>query len=552
MTSAFGEVAEADTPGETADTGPIDRSGASPDGRPTPAAAVRRVALRIDPSRLCGAHEELARRLRQAGLHVSLIRGRAHDALPGSARLLLLLERMLHRIPAPRLSDPVDATRLAMTGDDDAADVVLDFCGDEARGTALRVLYDGAAGEATLFGALVSGRMPVIDIEDAATGAILASGVPAKDNAATIVGALECVLARAVTLAQGAICAPRKPGTIARRPARSATLRDLIAFEAQVLAGAIAHRLYALCFHTPHWRTCWRFVDGPDLWGSPTLAGTSWTVLPDPGFRFYADPFPFIHQGRTCVFVEDLDHRSNKGVISVVPFGPPRPTGPAEPVLEEAWHLSYPFVFEQAGQIWMIPESSADRTVRLYRAERFPDRWVEEATLLSDIAASDATVIRHDGLFWMFAATRDGFGSWSDTLSLFHAPRLLGPWQAHPANPVLVDQAAARPAGGMVVRNGRLWRPVQDCTAGYGCGIGLAEVTRLDRERFEQHVRFVLQADPAWPGRRFHTLNRAGRLECIDGSAYSLRSRNMARRLESWSGRREMPADAAPGRSCPQ
>jgi hypothetical protein len=106
---------------------------------------------------------------------------------------------------------------------------------------------------------------------------------------------------------------------------------------------------------------------------------------------------------------------------------------------------------------------------------------------------------------------------------------------------VLVDQASARPAGAMVVRDGTLWRPVQDCTAGYGCGIGLAEITRLDHEGFAQSVRTVLQADPGWPGRRIHTLNRAGRLECIDGSAYSPRSRTLARRLESWSGRRDIP-----------
>jgi hypothetical protein len=544
MTSALGEVLDVDQAREAAARRPIEPGSDSTGARPATAPAVRRVALRIDPSRLCGAHAELARRLRQAGLHVALIPGRTHDALPGSVPLLLMLERMLYRIPAPRLSDPIDPARLPVTGDDDAADVVLDFCGDESGGTALRVLYDGLAGEAALLGALVAGRMPVIDIEDAATGAILASGVAAADNAGTIVGALECVLARVVTLAQAAICAPRKPAATVRRPARSATPRDLIAIEARALAGAIVHRLYALCFHTPHWRTCWRFLDGPDLWDSPTIAGTSWTVLPDPGFRFYADPFPFIHDGRTYLFVEDLDHRTNKGVISVVPFGPQGPTGPARPVLEEPWHLSYPFVFEHAGEIWMIPESSADRSVRLYRADRFPDRWVQEAILLTDIAASDATVIRHDGAFWMFAATRDGFGSWSDTLSLFHADRLHGPWAAHPANPVLVDRAAARPAGAMVVRNGRLWRPVQDCTAGYGCGIGLAEVTRLDREGFEQRIRFVLQADPTWPGRRFHTLNRAGRLECIDGSAYSPRSRILARRLESWSGRRDLTADA--------
>jgi hypothetical protein len=536
MSNAVAELGRLGTPRAEADTGHADG---------TPAPAVRRVALRIDPARLCRAHGELAARLTRAGVRVSLLKGRSRDGLPGSTTLLLQLERLVHRIREPLLSDPLDAALFEHAApSSENSDLVIDFCGGDERGRGLRVLYDGTVGEAALIGALVAGRMPVIDIVDA-VGAIIATGVPANDNAGTITGSLDCVLARVVTLTQAAICAPRPASPVTRPAAQSAGLRDLIAFEAKALAGAIVHRLYKLCFHTPHWRTCWRHVDGPDLWQTQDVRGTAWNVLPDPGFRFYADPFPFVHQGRSYVFVEDLDHRTNKGCISVVPFGEHGPTGPAEPVLEEPWHLSYPSVFAHAGQVWMVPESSANRTVRLYRADPFPHRWVEEAILISDLAASDATVIRHDGAFWMFAATRDGFGSWSDALSLFHAPRLHGPWQAHPANPVLVDRAAARPGGAMVVRDGKLWRPVQDCTAGYGCGIGLAEITRLDQEGFEQKVRTILRPDPSWPGRRFHTLNRAGRLECIDGSAYSPRSRTIARRLQAWSGRRDMPDSPA-------
>ena len=132
----------------------------------------------------------------------------------------------------------------------------------------------------------------------------------------------------------------------------------------------------------------------------------------------------------------------------------------------------------------------------------------------------------------MFAATRDG-GAYSDTLSLFMAPDLLGPWTAHPANPVLIDRASARPAGNMMSEGGRLWRPVQDCTQGYGAALGLAEVTRLDEHAFEQAVHTVLRPGPSWPGRRLHTLNRAGRLECIDGSGHSTRNAFLARRLEA-------------------
>src|SRR5436309_1957501 len=90
-------------------------------------------------------------------------------------------------------------------------------------------------------------------------------------------------------------------------------------------------------------------------------------------------------------------------------------------------------------------------------------------------------------------------------------------------NPLLIDQSCARPAGAFVQRNGRLFRPVQDCRRGYGTGIGLAEVTRLDTEGYAQTVHAVVQAPPDWPGRRFHTLNRAGSLEVIDGAAHSPR-----------------------------
>jgi hypothetical protein len=58
----------------------------------------------------------------------------------------------------------------------------------------------------------------------------------------------------------------------------------------------------------------------------------------------------------------------------------------------------------------------------------------------------------------------------------------------------------------------------QDCSRTYGGALGLAEIRRLDADGFEQHVEAVLQPGLSWPGHRLHTLNRAGRLECIDGS----------------------------------
>ena len=63
--------------------------------------------------------------------------------------------------------------------------------------------------------------------------------------------------------------------------------------------------------------------------------------------------------------------------------------------------------------------------------------------------------------------------------------------------------------------------------------MGLAEVTRLDEDHFEQKVRAVIRPDRHWPGWRFHTLSRAGSLECIDGSAVAFRKIGLAEHADA-------------------
>jgi hypothetical protein len=284
------------------------------------------------------------------------------------------------------------------------------------------------------------------------------------------------------------------------------------------LALSIAKEVYRLCCYSPHWHIGWRYVENADVWKTGDLSGPGWQVLPDPGNRFYADPFPITWMGRTFVFFEDLDHRVGKGTISAVEFDGTGPVGGAIPVLEEAWHLSYPFLIEHDNQLWMIPESSANRDVALYRCVRFPDKWERHRTLLSGLELGDATITRHNGLNYLFGAWRDGAGGYSDTLAIFYAEDLMGPWLPHASNPVLIDRASARPAGNFVTVNGKLWRPVQDCADGYGAALGLAEVVELTPTTFTQIVRHSIRPGPLWPGRKLHTLNRCGRLEVIDGS----------------------------------
>ena len=43
--------------------------------------------------------------------------------------------------------------------------------------------------------------------------------------------------------------------------------------------------------------------------------------------------------------------------------------------LEEPWHLSYPFVYSWNGSVYMVPESSSQGVLNLYRATDFPLHW---------------------------------------------------------------------------------------------------------------------------------------------------------------------------------
>ena len=478
-------------------------------------------AVIIDRSRLRRWHVDLASRLRKHGKPITLVLSDG-EPLPSSVEHLLTLEKLIYRLPSPRLIDRVEnVSSPEPTSEGKVLDLSIEGVGGP---NALRVRYDGLADESALFGALLSGRTPVIEITNAEGTHSLACAVPSVETAESLAEAYESVVARVSTLVLSMPTKVLYTNTPAAVHAAPTGVGAAIRYISRDLAFSALKRLYRVCTWAPHWRVGWRHVNGSGVLDRGDIGGTPWRNIPDPGIRFLADPFPVVWKGETWVFVEDFEHRTQKGIISAIPFGDDGPKGSPQPVLETPWHLSYPFIIADGGEIWMIPESSADRTVRLYRADAFPDRWVEEAVLLDGIEAADATVVRHEGRYWMFAVTRDGAGAPSDTLSLFMADKLVGPWRPHPTNPVLIDASAARPAGNMVHRDGRLWRPVQDCRAGYGRALGLAEVTRLDEECFRQTVHTVLRPGTEWPGRRIHTLNRAGSLECIDGSSLALKT----------------------------
>jgi hypothetical protein len=255
------------------------------------------------------------------------------------------------------------------------------------------------------------------------------------------------------------------------------------------------------------------------------------TILPPSG-HYYADPCVFAREEIDHVFFEDYSYVAGKGVIAWMQRTSPGKFTEPKTVLQCPYHLSYPFVFEHEGNIFMIPETAEARRVELYRARAFPESWERVGVLLRDVNAVDATLLEHDGKWWMFVNIAEAESSTWDELFIFYANSPLGPWKAHAANPVKSDIRSARPAGRFFRREGRLIRPVQNCSRCYGGSLVLCEVVDLTPYSFREMV--INDIGPEWmPGNsRIHTLTFSDRIEFIDG--YKVFQRSSDRSLLNW------------------
>ena len=249
-----------------------------------------------------------------------------------------------------------------------------------------------------------------------------------------------------------------------------------------------------------------------------------WLPTPAPG-EFVADPFGVVRDGQLTVFCEHLNYGGDAvGTIAAI-----QPSvGSAKPFPVKTWpvtigpvprvHLSYPAVLEHEGRLLCIPETQGALEVALYELERFPDRWVKITTLIANVAVVDATVFRHGELWWMAGASDPGGAQLGADLHLWYATDIMGPWTAHPSNPVKTDVCSARPAGRPFVSDGVLYRPAQDSSETYGSRVVINRVVTLTTTTFrEEPVAFVApDANGPYPD-GLHTLSAVGGMTLVDG-----------------------------------
>lgn len=261
------------------------------------------------------------------------------------------------------------------------------------------------------------------------------------------------------------------------------------------------------------------------LWGKAFVGG-EWKVgyrlrnephgqyclVDTPAGTWAADPFLYEANGEHYLFVELYEEKKNKACIAYYRFIDGIPVY-QDKIIDQPYHMSYPCVFEHKGEHYMVPETSANGTIDLYKAVEFPNHWELSATLLSGEKYVDSTV-------WLY----------NDSLRLISYKKTKNAWQL-----VFFDldidkqklsvnysidysENSARPAGNMLFDN-EFYRPAQDCRRKYGEALLFYRVILAEQGAFKEQLHHELKVTDIKTEAavaRVHTYNRDSVFEVVD------------------------------------
>lgn len=218
-----------------------------------------------------------------------------------------------------------------------------------------------------------------------------------------------------------------------------------------------------------------------------------------------ADPFLFVKNNRLYLFYEEKGLLTD-GVLKMMWTEDLKTWSEPVIVLKEKYHLSFPYVFEEDGKVYMIPESALDNSIRLYEAandELTEFRFVKKlVTAPMDkkitMGYGDSCIYKKDERYYLF--TQLCYDDGINTLELFVSNKLDGDYKPHPANPIQNNMKTGRNAGSVMELEDKVYRFAQDCTVHYGDNVNISEIKEISSDTYREDM---IQ-DNIYPSRGFY------------------------------------------------
>ena len=205
-----------------------------------------------------------------------------------------------------------------------------------------------------------------------------------------------------------------------------------------------------------------------------------------------ADPFLFVKGKKLFLFFES-ERSGERGIIRMMKTNNLNDWSSPVTVLQEPFHLSFPFVFEYRGDVYMIPESQSVDSIRLYKGNNDLTNFTFERILMSkqrtdDVKFNfcDSHILEKDGLLYLFTSVSY---NWTYHLELYYTDDILHhDFVRHPASPIYVGNDFGRSGGSVIHLNDDYYRISQNCSNSYGGNFSVHRITALDTNIYEEEL----------------------------------------------------------------
>ncbi len=262
------------------------------------------------------------------------------------------------------------------------------------------------------------------------------------------------------------------------------TLEYIVRFYTKLISKVVEYissKLFGIRYN------CWTLFIGKGDFINSSLFRLKPIKLPKN--EFWADPFIVNYNKENYVFFENYNYKTKKGKISCGKIKKQELVNITD-VLDFDYHLSYPYIFKENGDIFLMPETSENNRLELYKCINFPDKWELYSTAFEGEKVVDATFYDDDNnQKWLFINKQVNSNTVMDNeLFIYKVETLkLENLEPHNLNPVIIDSQKARNAGAIFKYENETYRPSQANIEGvYGRALNINKIEKLTIDEYHE------------------------------------------------------------------
>jgi len=247
--------------------------------------------------------------------------------------------------------------------------------------------------------------------------------------------------------------------------------------------GKIIERLNSRIFGIRY--NCWSLFIGRGDFLTATLFRLKPVKMPKD--EFWADPFLFNYKEKDYVFFENYSYKTKKAKISCGIINGFE-LKEVKDVLKLDYHMSYPYIFRDGSEIFLMPETNDNNRLEIYKCLEFPNKWELFSTAFDGEKVSDAFFFDDEkSQKWLFINKElNTYSTGDNELYIYKVDSIkLNKIEGHKQNPVIIDARTARNAGSIFKYKNQDYRPSQANVDGiYGRGLNVNKIKKLTIEEY--------------------------------------------------------------------